>query len=334
MPGAAPTLPPSGLPRPSDLDPSDPLSRGVVPSGRAPVASVAAPAASTPPQRPEGSYELSTQQRNQAQALQQEIQRLSVPQAALFPEIQKRLHDLRTELKDMAPGFSISADGFAHPVGDKSIAYQRALKANDDPPPALQKEILDNAGAIRDAMSSVKMLESVLKPLPQYGNKSLNDVAYEGATADAATWGARNIPLGGMLFDPKRGEATTSLKNRVMTQSLPQLKGLLGVNPTDRDLKVMESLQALPDKSVKEREIIIRDAIERANEKAAELREANKAMGKGKEFFRSSGDPAAGNGAPAATKPLDAARAAINNGAPREAVIQRLRENGIDPAGL
>lgn len=32
--------------------------------------------------------------------------------------------------------------------------------------------------------------------------------------------------------------------------------------------------------------------------------------------------------------PIERARAAIANGAPREAVIQRMRENGIDPAGL
>lgn len=36
----------------------------------------------------------------------------------------------------------------------------------------------------------------------------------------------------------------------------------------------------------------------------------------------------------AGPSPLDAARAAINRGAPRDAVIQRLKDNGVDPAGL
>lgn len=37
---------------------------------------------------------------------------------------------------------------------------------------------------------------------------------------------------------------------------------------------------------------------------------------------------------PSASDPLAAARAAISRGAPRDAVIQRLRDNGINPAGL
>jgi hypothetical protein len=44
--------------------------------------------------------------------------------------------------------------------------------------------------------------------------------------------------------------------------------------------------------------------------------------------------PAQAAPAPAAGNPLAAARDAIARGAPREAVIQRLKENGIDPKGL
>lgn len=48
------------------------------------------------------------------------------------------------------------------------------------------------------------------------------------------------------------------------------------------------------------------------------------------------GSPASDVAAPAAatTDPLAAARDAINRGAPRDAVIKRLRDNGIDPGGL
>ena len=44
--------------------------------------------------------------------------------------------------------------------------------------------------------------------------------------------------------------------------------------------------------------------------------------------------PPPSNGRAVAGSPLDRARAAIAAGAPREQVIERLRQNGIEPEGL
>lgn len=148
--------------------------------------------------------------------------------------------------------------------------------------------------------------------------KELSKKAYEGATA-----GARGFVT--KQFGAESGVATAELHNVIVGNALGQLKSIFGAAPTEGERKILLELQG----SVNEPDAVRQKIFDRAivlAEKRLAFNKQRAAELRGGTFYKS-GD--------AKAKPiLDEARKAIDAGADREAVIKRLRDNGIDPAGL
>lgn len=95
---------------------------------------------------------------------------------------------------------------------------------------------------------------------PDETGQSVNDRAYSGAGAGTAQFGARNDPTG-LLFDKKRGEATTRLENTISAEAIAGMKALFGTNPTEGERAALLDLQGSKDKSPTERRQIIERTI-------------------------------------------------------------------------
>ena len=151
-----------------------------------------------------------------------------------------------------------------------------------------KKAILEADDAVMTNQAVVDQLQSVLAP--DATGTTLNDRAGYGFTAGAQAWAARNDPTG--VFDDAQGEATTELQNSVLGQALTSLKSIFGSAPTEGERKILVDLQASIDKTPKEREKIIRRAIDLANARLA----FNKARAeglRGESYYRPGGSPQA-----------------------------------------
>lgn len=128
-----------------------------------------------------------------------------------------------------------------------------------------KKAILEADEMVQANQTAVDMLSSVLTP--DETGKSLNDKAGYGFGADTQSWLARNDPTG--LLDDEKGQATTELSNVVLNQALSTLKSTFGAAPTEGERKILVDLQASVDKTPKEREAILKRAIDLANRRLA-----------------------------------------------------------------
>jgi len=128
-----------------------------------------------------------------------------------------------------------------------------------------KKAILEADEMVQANQTAVDMLSSVLTP--DETGKSLNDKAGYGFGADTQSWLARNDPTG--LMDDEKGQATTELSNVVLNQALSTLKSTFGAAPTEGERKILVDLQASVDKTPKEREAILKRAIDLANRRLA-----------------------------------------------------------------
>jgi len=153
------------------------------------------------------------------------------------------------------------------------------------------------------------------------------------------------------IYGAEGGEATEELNNLIKTQVLENLKATFGGMPTEGERKVMMEVQGSTDKSPEVRERIYQRAKEAAERRMRFNQLKAQGIRTGEYYQPGYGQQAAPQSAPqpapsqpasqsappqarGGSSPLDMARDAIARGAPREAVIQRLRENGIDPSGL
>jgi hypothetical protein len=146
------------------------------------------------------------------------------------------------------------------------------------------------------------------------------------------------------LSSKESSEATAIYENLVTGQALGQLKTMFGAAPTEGERKILLELQASVNKPDSVRQEILGRAMAEAR-KSLEFNRQRAASLRGNEYYKPEAQRSAaqGNAPPAnAATPapaqssgaLQAARDAIAKGASREAVINRLRQNGIDPGGL
>ena len=172
--------------------------------------------------------------------------------------------------------------------------------------------------AILEADENVMTTENVITTLGQA--KDVSKKSYAGPLAKQRGYGTS-------LFGSEEGLATVDLDNLIIGNALGQLKAVFGGMPTEGERKILLELQgssSLPDaarQKIYDRAIVLaQKRLEFNRQRAQEMR--------GGTFYKTP-DAKGKTG-----DPLAEARAAIGRGAPREQVIQRLRENGIDPAGL
>jgi hypothetical protein len=207
----------------------------------------------------------------------------------------------------------------------------REAKTGPKLSPVAEKELFEADDLVQSSKSAADSLRVAL---------GLNGKMYSGVEAVRRAKVRSNLPGS----DPA-ADATIAYDNIIGAQALASLKAVFGGAPTEGERKILIDLQASADKTPVQREEILRRAIA-ATESRAKFN-ADKAAA-----LRSGGytapqqtpQPTAGaRQAPAATPQrqpqqagnvLQQARDAIARGAPREAVIQRLRQNGIDPKGL
>jgi hypothetical protein len=137
----------------------------------------------------------------------------------------------------------------------------------------------------------------------------------------------------------KSGIATTDLNNLVTSNALQQLKTIFGGNPTEGERAILLDIQGSANQPDAVRQKIYDRAIEAAKRRLAfEQQRADEL--RGGSFYKPTGGASkmsnqkgSSQGTGADTM-LQQARDAIAQGAPRDAVLQRLQAAGVDPSAL
>jgi len=195
--------------------------------------------------------------------------------------------------------------------------------------------------AIIEADDKVMASQNVLSLLDEA--MRLNPKAHTGFLAGTRAMLGNNLPdwlVPDAIASPESAAATTNFENISIAGALSQLRTTFGAAPTEGERKILLELQGAINQPVKVREDILRRAYVLAEKRMKEQQGIADGL-RGGTFYKQGGGvkpptatgPAA-TSAPAPAAVLSEARAAIQRGAPREAVLQRLRDNGIDPAGL
>jgi hypothetical protein len=224
------------------------------------------------------------------------------------------------------------------PQGKVFIATGKMPREDQQPLTATDKKAIMEADEfVVAADTGIKLLDEALTLSPQ-ANSGL------GASTRAVI--GNNLPdwfVSNSISSPASSEATTNFENILMGQALSQLKSTFGAAPTEGERKILMELQGSVNQP-----IAVRDKILKRAKELAEIRKqqyVERAAGLRGNTYYKPGNPAAPTAAaPTASAPAPAAggngdvlkqaRDAISRGAPRDAVIKRLRDAGIDPAGL
>lgn len=195
--------------------------------------------------------------------------------------------------------------------------------------------------AILEADSNVMSTQNVLTLLKEA--EELNPKTNTGWTAGIRASIGNNLPdwlVPDAISSKESSKATTNFENLTVGQALSQLKSTFGAAPTEGERKILMDLQGSVNQPVEVRKDILRRAKMMAEKRLSEQQGIADGL-RGGTFYKQGGGvkPPTATGPAATTAPapaavLSEARAAIQRGAPREAVLQRLRDNGIDPAGL
>ncbi len=165
--------------------------------------------------------------------------------------------------------------------------------------------------------------------------EKINPQAHTGVLAGARATVGNMLPdalVPDAIASKGSSEATANFENLVLGQALAQLKSTFGAAPTEGERKILVELQGSVNQPITVRRDILRRAKALAEKRLRENQERASQLRAG--TFYKPEDAKSGGGTNGASGVLDEARAAISKGAPREAVIQRLRERGVDPTGL
>lgn len=185
--------------------------------------------------------------------------------------------------------------------------------------------------AIGEADDQVIAAQNVMSLLDEAAK--LNPQANAGPLAGTRAAIGNALPdfmVPDVVSSPESSKATSNFSNILMGQALAQLKSTFGAAPTEGERKILMDLQGSLNEPVGVRNDILRRARALAEKRLREQTDRASAL-RGGEYYKPGQGPSS---ARPSTGALDEARAAISRGAPRDKVIERLRQNGIDPAGL
>lgn len=190
--------------------------------------------------------------------------------------------------------------------------------------------------AILEADSNVMSTQNVLTLLKEA--EELNPKTNTGWTAGIRASIGNNLPdwlVPDAISSKESSKATTNFENLTVGQALSQLKSTFGAAPTEGERKILMDLQGSVNQPVEVRKDILRRARMLAEKRLAEQQSIADGL-RGGTFYKQGGGvkPAATTATIPADAALSEARAALQKGAPREAIERRLRDLGIDPAGL
>jgi hypothetical protein len=207
--------------------------------------------------------------------------------------------------------------------------YQNFVLTGKMPREDTQPLTATDKKAIMEADDGVMAAQSAIASLQRA--KSLSAEAYQGPLA--AQRGYATSILG-----DKAGSATVQLNNEVTTNALTQLKSIFGAAPTEGERKILLDIQGSASLAHADR-VKIYERAEALAQRRLEFAKKQADGIRGGDYYkpeaqRGQGQPAQTNTPAQASSALQNARKAIADGAPRQAVIDRLRQAGIDPGGL
>lgn len=183
-----------------------------------------------------------------------------------------------------------------------------------------------------DKINSIESAQDAFAQIKEYQNKPMNS----GFLAE--TRAAMNrIPIIEKLFDDTKAANTTAYQNLIKTGQYKQLATTFPGAISNSERESLEKLGALASYTREEQANIIRDSETALSKLLAKAKQRAADIASGRQYAKAI---AAAGTSPQAVipesgaDPLALARAAIAKGAPRDAVIKRLQENGIDATGL
>lgn len=220
----------------------------------------------------------------------------------------------------------------ANGLDPSSPGYQSFVLTGKLPREDAQPLTAGDKEAIRTADDAIVSNRAAIDSLNRA--KQLSKQAFAGP--GAATRGYVASFLNDTSDLGKGGIATENLTNEVMSNALGQLKSIFGGNPTEGERKILLDLQGSVSKPDNVRQAIFDRAVGLA-QKRLEFNQQRADALRGNTYYKpksqNTQQPQSSQGDGAATL-LGHAREALTAGAPRDAVIQRLQQAGIDPSGL
>lgn len=188
--------------------------------------------------------------------------------------------------------------------------------------------------AIFEAEDAQPQLQGAVEALRRA--KELNSQTFQGYGASTRAWLGTKLPdmmVPDIIADPKTAKATEEWQKTMGPQALETMASTLKGATTDFELRKFIEMLADPSTTPDTRGKII-DRLITLAERKQKINEARIKDLRGGDYFKpQGGQPQRGMTQPQ-SDPLSMARDAIAKGAPRDAVIQRLQQNGIDPSGL
>ncbi len=183
--------------------------------------------------------------------------------------------------------------------------------------------------AVMSAEDDIPRLDATIANIKRA--KELNPTVYSGLGASlAGTIGTSGIPGANKVFDKDRADATVEWDQVMGAEAIKNMSETLKGASTDFEMKKFISIAADTSKPPKVREAAMDRFLRLAEqERDLRVRRSNELRSGG--YFKPGGGQSTPQGG---GDPLAAARAAIDKGADRNAVIKRLQDNGINPAGL
>lgn len=205
---------------------------------------------------------------------------------------------------------------------EKDPAYQGFILTGKLPRENEQSLTATDKKAILEADEMVQSTQNVLPLIDRA--LELNDKAYSGPTA-----GVRGMITGALGVDG--GEATQELDNVVIAGALTQLKAIFGGAPTEGERAILLDMSGASSKPAAVRKTIFERAKQAAERRLNFYQQRANDL-RGGTFYKPS--QSGTTPSPDVSDDIKAARAAIQRGAPRDAVIKRLQDAGIDTEGL
>lgn len=228
------------------------------------------------------------------------------------------------------------AAAVANGLDPNSPGYQSYVLTGKMPREDAQPLTATDKKAILEADEKVQSGNQVVANLMKA--KALSKQAMAGPLAAGRGYAASFLGESSDLG--KSGIATTDLNNLVTSNALQQLKTIFGGNPTEGERAILLDIQGSASQPDEVRQKIYDRAIDAAKKRLAfeqqradELRGGSfyKPTGGSSKMSTQAAAKSQGNGADTM---LQQAREAIAQGAPRDAVIQRLQGAGVDVSGL
>lgn len=178
------------------------------------------------------------------------------------------------------------------PINPDTGLPERKLSASE------QKELfdtMDTTSSLNSAKTALTQAQGILT------NSPAGEEPYSGIGANTRTALARapDWMVPDFVAKPSRGAATTEYKNLVSEQALSNLKAIFGGNPTEGERTILLQLQAMPDYTRPEQELILKNAVAAADRRLAFNAQKTKAINSGT-YSQMGKDTSGGNPTPPA----------------------------------